>query len=76
MTLIERSRSWMVENLRTAFHKYQRIGLDPDASIISNDCLGGMISHDLGLKFMSPTINLYFETAEDYQIFSIILHHR
>ena len=43
MTLIESSRSWVVENLRTAFHKYQRIGLDPDASIISNDCLGGMI---------------------------------
>ena len=75
MTLIESSRSWVVENLRTAFHKYQRIGLDPDASIISNDCLGGMISHDLGLKFMSPTINLYFETPEDYLEFLSDIQH-
>ena len=29
-------------------------------SIISNDCTGGVVSHDLGLKFRSPTINLFF----------------
>lgn len=29
-------------------------------SIISNDCTGGVIYHDLGLKFMSPTINMFF----------------
>ena len=36
-----------------------------DFSIICNNCFGGMLSHDLGLKFLSPTINLYFD-AEDY----------
>jgi uncharacterized protein (DUF1919 family) len=66
MNLIESSRFWIVKKLRTVFTKSKRIGLDRDISIIANDCLGGMISHDLGLKFLSPTINLYFETPEDY----------
>ncbi|WP_022765631.1 DUF1919 domain-containing protein [Butyrivibrio sp. XPD2006] len=29
-----------------------------DFSIISNNCIGGVISHDLGLQFKSPTVNL------------------
>jgi len=28
-------------------------------TIISSNCIGGLIYHDLGIKFMSPTINLY-----------------
>lgn len=32
-----------------------------DFTIISNNCIGGVISHDLGLKFLSPTVNLYIE---------------
>lgn len=36
-----------------------------DFSFISVNCLGGVISHDLGLQFLSPTINLFFE-SEDY----------
>ena len=34
-------------------------------SIISNNCVGGVISHDLGQQFCSPTVNLYFR-AEEY----------
>lgn len=30
-------------------------------SIISSNCVGGVILHDLGLRFNTPTINLYFE---------------
>lgn len=30
-----------------------------DITIISSNCIGGLIYHDLGMKFMSPTINLY-----------------
>ena len=29
-----------------------------DFTIISNNCIGGVISHDLGLQFKSPTVNL------------------
>lgn len=39
--------------------------LNKEPSIISCDCLGGLVSHDLGLQFRSPTINMYM-TASDY----------
>ncbi len=49
-------------------HKRKRLrNLDP--TIISNNCVGGVIYHDLGLKFCSPTINLFFE-AEDFLKFA------
>jgi len=32
-------------------------------TIISSNCLSGVISHDLGLKFLSPTVNLYIPPA-------------
>lgn len=31
-----------------------------DFTIISQNCVGGFIYHQLGLKFLTPTINLYF----------------
>lgn len=34
-------------------------------SIVSSNCYGGVVSHDLGLKFMSPTVNLWLY-PEDY----------
>ena len=34
-------------------------------TIISNDCTGGAVSHDLGMEFKSPTINLQI-LPEDY----------
>lgn len=36
-----------------------------DISIISQQCIGGIIYHDMGMKFLSPTINLYLE-AKDF----------
>lgn len=30
-----------------------------DVTILAHNCLGGVWYHDLGLKFLSPTINLY-----------------
>lgn len=33
-------------------------------TIISNNCVGGVISHDLGQRFCSPTVNLYFRAAD------------
>lgn len=37
-----------------------------DFTIISNNCIAGYLYHDLGLRFLSPTINLLFKTDEDY----------
>lgn len=45
-----------------------------DITIISANCVGGVIYHDLGLAFYSPTINLFFY-APDYVKFVSNLEH-
>lgn len=42
--------------------------------IIASNCNGGIIYHDLGLKFLSPTINLFFY-PQDYLKFIMNLDH-
>ncbi len=37
-------------------------------SLISNNCIGGVIYHDLGQQFKSPTINLLIK-PDDYLVF-------
>lgn len=34
---------------------------DINCTVLSSDCLGGCILHDLGKRFNSPTVNLWFE---------------
>lgn len=38
---------------------------NPGVSILSSNCTGGILYHDLGLQFRSPTENLFMR-AEDY----------
>lgn len=42
------------------FHDYMRsrVEFSEPPTIISTNCVGGIISHNLGMKFMSPTVNL------------------
>lgn len=47
--------------LRIKFNRY--IG-DDNFTIISQNCIGTMIYHDLGIRFNSPTINLYMESQD------------
>lgn len=35
-------------------------------SILSFDCAGGVISHDLRMQFNSPTVNLFFDSYDDF----------
>lgn len=35
-----------------------------EVSIISQNCIGGVVYHDIKMNFLSPTINLYFETQD------------
>lgn len=35
-----------------------------DFTIFSSDCLGGILYHDLNRKFLSPTVNLWFEERD------------
>lgn len=39
-----------------------------DVSIISSNCIGGLIYHNTNHRFLSPTINMYF-TANDFLTF-------
>lgn len=49
------------EALRWPINRANRSRLsNHNPSIIANNCNGGVIYHDLGLKFNSPTVNLYF----------------
>lgn len=45
-----------------------------DFSILSQNCIGGVLYHDMGLRFLSPTVNLYF-TAPDFVRFVLNLEH-
>lgn len=41
--------------------KYHKIRVkNEDVTILSNCCIGGTMYNDLGLKFLSPTVNLFF----------------
>lgn len=35
-----------------------------DVSIISQNCIGGVFYHDMHMKFLSPTINLFFKEPD------------
>lgn len=39
-----------------------------DFTLIANNCVGGVICHDLGEPFNGPTVNLFFP-LEDYRLF-------
>lgn len=45
-----------------------------DVTIISQNCIGGVIYHDLGMQFLSPTINLFFKEP-DFVRFVLNLEH-
>lgn len=45
---------------------------DQEISIISQNCIGGVLYHDMGLPFLSPTVNLYF-SAPDFVRFVLDL---
>lgn len=42
-------------------NKNQMLLRNHDFTIISSNCVGGIIYHELGERFLSPTINLWFE---------------
>lgn len=57
---------FIVEIIRKVYYRTKRIKLkNKDVTIISRNCIGGFIYHNLGLQFLSPTINLFFE-LDDY----------
>ena len=45
--------------------QYRSRFTNQDITILSMNCTGGILYHDLGLQFLSPTVNLYMK-AEDF----------
>lgn len=45
--------------------KYKKNIQNKNFTIISSNCIGGLIYHDLGMQFKSPTINMYIK-ANDF----------
>ena len=48
-------------------HNKQKKEIEP-ICFLSSNCLGGVISHDLGMKFISPTVNLWM-SPQDFVCF-------
>lgn len=54
-----------VRFLRKQYYQRKRNRLtNPAPTIIANNCFGSFIYHNLGLRFNSPTINLFFHDAD------------
>ena len=49
--------------------------INKDFTIISCNCIGGVISHELGMEFRSPTINLFFKAPDFLKFCSNIKHY-
>lgn len=55
-------QSMWVNQLRKVYNTWLKLkNKNHKFCIISSNCVGGCITHDLGEKFRSPTINLWFE---------------
>lgn len=66
---------WILRYLRIIDRFFYRRRLrNTSFSLITNNCIGGIISHDLKLRFRSPTVNLFF-TNEDFLLFCKHLHY-
>jgi uncharacterized protein (DUF1919 family) len=46
-----------------------------DFTILCSNCIGGVISHDLGLPFLSPTVNLYIQPHDFIKLLDRLPHY-
>lgn len=51
------------------FDQYIKL-MEAIPSIISRSCFGGILYHQLGLPFQSPTINMFWEEEDYYKLLS------
>jgi uncharacterized protein (DUF1919 family) len=45
-------------------YAYRQKLKNKNITLITNNCIGGIIYHDMHLPFLTPTINLYFDNEE------------
>lgn len=58
-----------IRKLRFIFKTFG-IKRDQQRTVFCNMCLGGMVSHDLGLRFNSPFVNLMIPGSEYVELLS------
>lgn len=46
-----------------------------DVTILSQNCIGGVFYHDMGLEFLSPTINLFFKEPDFIRFVTDLEHY-
>ena len=61
------NKSWNIR-LKMYLRKKRKLLMNHNFSIISENCIGGIMSHDLHERFNSPTVNLWLK-PEDFFIF-------
>ena len=59
-------------NNEKAIAKFRKRNKNQDFTLIARDCIGGVLYHQLGLRFLSPTINLFF-VPDDFNRFCLHL---
>lgn len=53
------------EQVRPRIRAYRRRKLrSDDFSIIAQNCIGGVFYHEMGMQFLSPTVNLFFQEPD------------
>jgi uncharacterized protein (DUF1919 family) len=55
---------WNLNRKKINKHNHKKVSDSNIPTIISCNCTGGVMYHDLGWQFMSPTINLYMNCAD------------
>ena len=70
--LVGRVRS--VNNKRI-IRKTRRLLKQKDITLISQNCIGGVFSHDMGLEFRSPTVNAFIPAADYIKFVSNLEHY-
>lgn len=68
--ILHKSANLLMKCPRQLFYAVQRKKLrNHTPTIIANNCFGGLVYHNLGLAFRSPTVNLMFSN-QDYLTFA------
>lgn len=66
------------------FKQFMRIGIDkrnrarltnPNPTVFASNCNGGVMTHDLGLQFRSPTVNLFIRPKEYVRFLDNLQHY-
>jgi len=69
-------KSTLSKSLQHLLRMLNRLRLhNRNFSLITNTCIGGIVYHDLGLRFLSPTINCGIRDHAEFFTFCIHLRH-